>query len=622
MIFEFDLREPIMKALAFSNNDIAVIAWTFDGEVENCLGFAVYRVDLHAGTSTPLPALAVFPGQSSVENQTTEQGPVQKFWWKDLGAKREVLYKYRVVALGGAPGDLKPLATVAPLETNAIILTPNRGSFRAYFNRGVIASQAVTRALGTPSVPRLMRHLANPDDKLRLMLCGQLFEGLTELLDRADHTNGEIRAALYELQDPEGLEVRLQAKDYGDPKSRAVVLGNERESARKNSVAEASDDKDAENRAALKDAGVPVVDRILPDQHIPHNKFLILKSDGVPKSVLTGSTNWTMNALAAQTNNALVIDNAEVAALYQSYWDQLEKDTGDAQADSELQSPAFRTWVHDANVRSATQPVVLNDGEAGDKARVHVFFAPGTRTKSWSAKAKHIEDPVDMTFVFDKIRAAKSAILFLAFDPGSTSILDVAGETLAARPGLFVRGALTSPQRAANFAAALKGSSAETTDGDQVAVMGEGGSPGSDTQKGEIDYRAIPAGHVGDDDRFGAWESELLKAGHAIIHDKIVVVDPFDKDCLVVTGSHNLGYRASHNNDENLVCVTGHKALAQAYACHVLDIYDHYAWRYWLHQNKSLFGKPLDPTPKWQKRYFHAGKPTSAELQFWLSAMP
>jgi phosphatidylserine/phosphatidylglycerophosphate/cardiolipin synthase-like enzyme len=41
----------------------------------------------------------------------------------------------------------------------------------------------------------------------------------------------------------------------------------------------------------------------------------------------------------------------------------------------------------------------------------------------------------------------------------------------------------------------------------------------------------------------GDLHPELLSAGHAIIHDKIIVVDPLDKDgCAVITGSHNLGY--------------------------------------------------------------------------------
>ena len=44
-----------MKAVAFANNDIAVVAWTFGGKLPNCLGFAIYRVDVRAGTETCLP---------------------------------------------------------------------------------------------------------------------------------------------------------------------------------------------------------------------------------------------------------------------------------------------------------------------------------------------------------------------------------------------------------------------------------------------------------------------------------------------------------------------------------------------------------------------------------------
>ena len=96
------------------------------------------------------------------------------------------------------------------------------------------------------------------------------------------------------------------------------------------------------------------------------------------------------------------------------------------------------------------------------------------------------------------------------------------------------------------------------------------------------DYRVISARGV--KDSVGHWEDELNSAGHAVIHDKILVVDPFTDNCVVVTGSHNLGYTASYNNDENMAVIRGHRALAEAYAAHVLDIYDHYAWRYWLEQ--------------------------------------
>jgi hypothetical protein len=78
---------------------------------------------------------------------------------------------------------------------------------------------------------------------------------------------------------------------------------------------------------------------------------------------------------------------------------------------------------------------------------------------------------------------------------------------------------------------------------------------------------------------FGNLRPELLTAGHAIIHDKIIVIDPLDEnDCTVITGSHNLGYgyKASYCNDENLLIITGNRDLVISYAVHVIDLYEHY----------------------------------------------
>src|SRR5271167_3505799 len=77
-----------MKAVAFANNDIAVVAWTFGGKLPNCLGFAIYRLDVRAGTETCLPAMATFSGQQATPGRTTADDPVQKFFWKDVYAKR------------------------------------------------------------------------------------------------------------------------------------------------------------------------------------------------------------------------------------------------------------------------------------------------------------------------------------------------------------------------------------------------------------------------------------------------------------------------------------------------------------------------------------------------------
>ena len=439
------------------------------------------------------------------------------------------------------------------------------------------------------------------------------------MLDRADRDGGTINAALYELDDPKGLEARLQAADHGDPKSRNVILGNENIVDPK--TKESIEDADAENRANLKKAGVPVIDRILRKGDIPHNKFMVLNQGASPVAVLTGSTNWTSSGLCTQTNNALVIESKLVARQYLNYWNALKADIDAAGSEQKkLQGPTLRASNAKNNASTTAAPITLEDG----KTRAKPLFSPNTKS---TLKSPPKEKPGDMQELFRLVNGAKQAILFLAFDPGNNSILDAAGTALAKNPDLFVRGALTSTQRAANFREALnRDDESEHGDGTDmhVAVIGEPGKPKpkgkKEKEKVEPDYRAIPAGSVTRKDAFGEWEAELYKYGHAIIHNKIVVIDPFSDNCVVITGSHNLGYRASHNNDENMLIIHGHRGLAEAYTCHVLDIYDHYAWRYWLARFPDQFGKPLVENDTWQERYILGAGVKSPELRFWLSA--
>ncbi len=603
-----------MKALAFSNNDIALVAWTYDARLSGCLGFAIYRVDAATGVETPLPALARFSNVPKNVKQTTEQAPVQKFWWKDLTATRGGIFRYKVVPLGGVPGHLHPLANAQPLVSNTVALTHDRGAFKAYFNRGIVATQAVAHELGNhPTANALMKRIKNPQDSIRRRLEGELFAAVTSLLDRADNGEGNVIAALYELNDPDGLERRLQA----NPARRTVILGNERSTNPKTKKDVA--DVDADNRLNLKQAGVAVIDRILPKNAIPHNKFNVLMSGTQAHAVMTGSTNWTSTGLCTQTNNVLIIESPNVARVYADYWAQLRRDVTQAGTDpKQLQGPVLRSWTRAHNDAMIKTPIALEDGSA----RVEVFFSPNTK-KQLASPPK--EKPNDVKRLFDLVGGAKHAILFLAFDPGNNSILDAAGAALRKNPKLFVRGALTSAVRAANFTAALKGKgTGKTTKTAHVAVIGEPGGSRKKTPKAGLqpDYRAVPAGAIDKTDVFGAFEAELYKVGFAIIHNKVVVIDPFSDDCVVITGSHNLGYRASHNNDENMVVIHGHRPLAEAYACHVLDLYDHYAWRYWLRKFPKKFGKPLDETDKWQDNYIKGAEEKSAELRFWLSATP
>jgi phosphatidylserine/phosphatidylglycerophosphate/cardiolipin synthase-like enzyme len=593
-----------MKAIAFANNDMAIVAWTFGGKVDNCLGFAVYRIDVRAGTETCLPAMATFPKQSAKPGRTTADDPVQKFFWKDVYAQRGGTFKYKIVPMGGTPGGTLHPLPFGPLVSNAVQLSPNYGMMSAYFNRGILATQSTAHQLhggknsqGMKNV--LLTRIENQNDQLRKDLAGEMIEAMTALPDEA-HANGEdCYCALYEFEDQE-LIAHLAAL-----KGNAHIILSNMPGTIGNSKNKTNDTYAAE-RDQIKQAGADVIDRFMPSSHIGHNKYTILSGNDGPKAVQFGSTNWTSRALCAQTNNTVIARSPKLATEYKKYWDRLKADTGEPHGKGGVtaqQGPALRT--PDANGGKPT-PVQIEDGSCS----IDIWFSPDTPSARGKNKANEACPP-DLTEVFSIIQGAQQAILFLAFQPGAPSIVDEIAKAEKAKPSLFIRGALTDAGAANRFYVGIKGAAPEAG---QKRPKGSPPLP--------QDYRVISARGV--KDNIGLWENELNSAGHAVIHDKILVVDPFTDNCVVVTGSHNLGYTASYNNDENMAIIRGHRAIAEAYAAHVLDIYDHYAWRFWLEQkNYDAAWTFLTPNDGWQDSYFDAqNKVKSAELNFWLSASP
>ena len=61
----------MQNAIAFANNDVITVAWSFGQKLEGCMGFAVYRIDAN-GKETALPAVAVFPGFKRAATDTCE----------------------------------------------------------------------------------------------------------------------------------------------------------------------------------------------------------------------------------------------------------------------------------------------------------------------------------------------------------------------------------------------------------------------------------------------------------------------------------------------------------------------------------------------------------------------
>ena len=80
--------------------------------------------------------MATFPEQdASKPGRTTADDPIQKFYWKDVYAKRGGTYHYKIVPMTGEPGALHPMA-YGPAISNQVQLSPHYGALSAYFNRG------------------------------------------------------------------------------------------------------------------------------------------------------------------------------------------------------------------------------------------------------------------------------------------------------------------------------------------------------------------------------------------------------------------------------------------------------------------------------------------------------
>jgi phosphatidylserine/phosphatidylglycerophosphate/cardiolipin synthase-like enzyme len=193
-----------------------------------------------------------------------------------------------------------------------------------------------------------------------------------------------------------------------------------------------------------------------------------------------------------------------------------------------------------------------------------------------SPKAKNPPPPPpDMDRLFSHVRKARRAIFFLVFMPSRGGINSIVSEAVALGlkdTSLEVIGAISDSQAMWGFEVSHKGPS-----GNKVPSW----SPHVFSQDGVSVVRATALTDKEIGRQLGDFQiDETLTVGRAIIHDKVVVTDPMDpKRCMVAFGSHNLGYKASYSNDENMVIVRGHQPLALAYAAHVLDVYDHYRFR-------------------------------------------
>lgn len=577
------------KAFALANNDYVHVAWDFGAKLKKCDGFAVYRIEKdHDDKGTPLPVFGRDKNGKRLK-VSSEEEPIRKYNWRDVYEHGKRM-RYRVVAMAGPN---KALAGVDEALSDWVDVTSQFGKIQVCFNRGILATQRVADIIWDPTkkkpaFEKIEKMINDPTSDLRKTLSGQLFGTLTKLLERAKSEGGSCWAALYELTDPVLIEKLVECDDLH------LILSNN--NTEKTETAPAVyDGKNQKGAKALKKAK-ELIRRYMPTGQIGHNKFVVyVDANKKPKAVLTGSTNWTASGLCTQSNNAILIESEKLAGEYLQYWKKLKDD---ALSVGIPKKPAVMKGIQGKKLRqdcAVSQTTVKVNGSA----TVQVWYSPNVSGLLNVKKgAPPPKTPIDMSDVYKILSSAKQSILFLAFMPGKANsdgsfhFLKELANVAVKKPGLFIRGAVSDPDLTKEF---------------DLKVLSTGPNE-----------NAMISSPQGIFKNFDAWRKEIYKYGHAIIHDKTIVVDPFSKDCAVITGSHNLGFRASSNNDENMLIIRGDRAVAQAYTAHIMDIFEHYRSR-WITYNKKAGDYDPRNDPKWQDRYFEPWRPAFAERLFWIA---
>lgn len=615
----------IKRASAYANNEVAFLAWeTEPKKIPGCLGFHIVREYLDANNQPteerPLAAYVAFKGQRNPDwfPQNTSVWPVQKFTWRDLtlrkkrdGAKRRpdnVRVRYRIRAVGKWKAGLEEVKVVqethwdkqaqarvpntyegtpvrlgylTPAEhTDIIDVTSKRPPFTTTFTNGILSTQFLLRVLkedGEIQPGELEDHLRTEGDWLRNYLTGDVLPLIRDFFAQTEN-GGRLHAALYELEDEE--LVKLLAENA----ERLDLILSDAGSTEKKKNGKTVTTYDTRNeharkklRALAKKPGAKfkMQDRMFNGAgHIGHNKFVVyVDGQGTAKSVLTGSTNWTWSGVAGQSNNCIRIDDEDIATAFLDYWKRLHADK--QPTPNPLSAKSKDANQSDTLKKSGRTPVRI---DVGSGVSVETWFSPNMPGKE-QPPAKTVKNPPDpppdMDRLFSLLRKAKRSIFFLVFMPsrgGLNSIVSEAVELGVKDTSLEVIGAISDTQAMWGYVAGK-----ETPDGKKIPAW----SPHTFRKDGVSVIRATALTDRDIGRELGDFQfDEKLTVGRAIIHDKLLVIDPLDpENCVVAFGSHNLGYKASYSNDENLVIVRGHQALAQAYAVHVLDVYDHYRFR-------------------------------------------
>jgi phosphatidylserine/phosphatidylglycerophosphate/cardiolipin synthase-like enzyme len=572
------------------------------------LGFTIEKMNTR-GTFKPLRGGArAFANYDAEMFHDSARAPIQSMMWGDYTVGPGRTYKFRVIPVYGAPGNLKPGAAV---ELQVKTEDPDDGKHAVFFNRGVAGSQAYSRRFG-----KFMKYYPTevgfgdnrkvigkpyikpedvPERRAYKWLSRGLEEGMLAFIAQAKGKGWGLRAGVYEFTWKPALQAFVDALDRGadvkivhhaknesayllkyDRKAAVTttstwVDGSKPDAVFKNRYGLKLRHPDSQASAAMRavgDLGVSgpfryeALENMLihrTNTQISHNKFIILLKDGVPQQVWSGSTNFTGGGIFGQSNVGHVVRDPVLARSYMDYWTALSADP---------KSVAFKEF---------------NTGRYANLAGA----APPGITPIFSPRA----DVTMLDWYAERMATANSSVFFTTAFTVADQVMDVltkSAKVPAGRP--FARYLL------------LEGRGGLLRD--KIPIIKK-------CAQNVIAWGDVLKTRSGVDEEGMHIETMTGLNDHVnFVHTKYMLVDPLGEDPLVVSGSANFSEASTVSNDENMLVVRGNERVADIFLGEFMRLFNHFQSRNVrneLSDEKYEAQTMLSPDDSWTKPYYTKG---------------
>lgn len=529
-----------------------VVTLGFDlpqSKCKNFLGFSILRTD-ELGEAKYLEGMKAFeatdPGFPAGALYPTNEHPIQIFQWADYSAKPGKTYTYTVTALKGSPTKLNPIAECTVKVTTE---SPEGGDHDIYFNRGTAASQEYVRRFGDKKPDKT----ALPGKTYEWLSRG-LYEAITDFISSCKPGKHSLRIAAYEFKYEPFLQLLKETIDKG-VEIEIIYDGRQKSPGE-------------ENRALVQKIGLEeyCTERTANKSYISHNKFIIKFDKNKPISLLTGGTNFSKGGIFGHSNVAHVVEDKNIAELYNQYWEYLKNDDT---------NKVFQPIVEELS------PLPFNPPPKGTS----VVFSPRTNLDA-------------LNYYADLAASAKDG-LFMTFAFGMADVFKEVYRNSQAGFRLALMEKKTRSYRKDKEAEKL-------------------------AEEKEIqDLRNLPEnvfaiGNYIRTNQFDGWVEEQLtnfNLNVSYIHNKFMLIDPIGKDPIVIAGSANFSEASTTNNDENMLVIRGNTRVADIYLGEFMRLFSHFSFRESLQwRNINEPPKPLS-TGEWWKGSF-GDTPNSAKRKY------